>query len=192
MYQARDGVLAAACALARCPCPLHSAVVPVPPPPQHVPCPWAARRVVHEHPLQSWHWCIPLFPASFPAGGGGEDVSPGGGEGLSQPHWGGAEPPSLSLGRSAVPHGPHCPRGPGIRGHPAGLGFQEGARRCEGLEAAGISPSAVFGFKFVLFFFRVNSARTRPGCASLPACALRWCVSLPSIPVSGASALANC
>lgn len=160
LHQARDGVsVLPALRLAACP-PLNPSV-----PPQRVPRPWAARRVVHEHPLRSWRWCIPLFPASFAAGGGGGgDASPGDGEGPSQCGRGGAEP--LLLGRAPVPHGPHRPRGAGGL---AGLGFQEGARRCEGLEAAGISPSAVFGFKFMLFVFRVTSARRRPGCTPLPA-----------------------
>lgn len=58
------------------------------------------------------------------------------------------------------------PQGPIAQG-PAWVGV---SGRCEGLEVAGISPSAVFGLKFVLFFFGVNSARTRAGLPA-PACA---------------------
>lgn len=60
-------------------------------------------------------------------------MSPGAGQGCPSVT-GDAQPPSLSLGQGGL----------------AGLEVQEGAWRCEGLEAAGISPSAVFGFKICI------------------------------------------
>lgn len=82
---------------------------------------------------------------------------------------------------------PQCPTVPTARelGGLARLGLQEGARRCKVLEVAGMSPSAVFGFQFVLFF-HVNVVRMQPGCMPLPAhpCqhALWWHRSPPLCP----------
>lgn len=128
-------------------CPLH----------QSVPCPWAARRVVHECPsLPELALVHPLFPASFAASKEEEEMLP------------------QEVGRAVpVPLGMHSPL-PSHWAKEAWLdwGFRKALGGVKGWRQLEFPLQLCLDLRFVLFFFHGNFVRLRSGCASRLVCAL--------------------
>lgn len=105
------------------------------------------------HPCRSWHWCIPLFPASFAAWEEEEEEE----EMLPE-----------ELGRAVpVPLGMHSPL-PSHWAKQACLdwGFRKALGGVKGWRQLEFPLQLCLGLRFVLFFFHGNFVRLRTGCSS--------------------------